>query len=342
MKRVTLIAVLALATIGLTGIFATNVYAHPSYPAPCVASGCHEVGDPRVTPPETIQTVMPTGTVDATCAVTTSDVMSTYSGDALIKLTAADKPGGWGVGYIYYTLDGSPVRLVRVPVDWTTSMGSMSCEASIPVSAPATGHAAHTIRFWSQDNYGIVEPATTQTFSVFAEHMITAAADGSGTITASKTVTDGEDATFTIDASPGYHIVSVVVDGVSKGAVSSFAFSNVTANHTIAATFAWTRLATSTTLKANFKSVTHGGYVTLTVKLSGGTFAPGTVINFEVRRQSAATYSLLKTVAVSSSGVASYRYRVLATGTRYHRVKFLGNATYLPAPIKGGLGLLVR
>ena len=53
-------------------------------------------------------------------------------------------------------------------------------------------------------------------------------------------------------------------------------------------------------------------------------------------------YVLLKNVKVSSTGSATYRYKVGKKGTRYHRVKFLGNATYLPAPIKQGIALRVR
>ena len=35
-----------------------------------------------------------------------------------------------------------------------------------------------------------------------------------------------------------HHVVDVVVDGVSQGAIGSYTFSNVTADHTISATFA--------------------------------------------------------------------------------------------------------
>ena len=168
MKRATLVALLTVATIGLAGIFATNVYAHPGYGAPCVASGCHVAGDPRLNPTSPPEGLIPTTTVDATCAVTVSNIVPSYSGDAMLHLSATDNVGGWGVGYIYYTLDGSPVRLIRVPVDWTNCMGSMSCEASIPVSAPKTGQVAHTISFWSQDNYGNVEKSTTKVFTVAA------------------------------------------------------------------------------------------------------------------------------------------------------------------------------
>ena len=44
--------------------------------------------------------------------------------------------------------------------------------------------------------------------------------------------------TFTITADPGYHVADVLVDGVSVGARTSYAFTNVQADHTISATFA--------------------------------------------------------------------------------------------------------
>src|SRR6185369_806836 len=44
--------------------------------------------------------------------------------------------------------------------------------------------------------------------------------------------------TFTITPDVGYHTLDVVVDGSSVGAVPTYTFTNVTANHTISATFA--------------------------------------------------------------------------------------------------------
>src|SRR5207247_2720763 len=44
--------------------------------------------------------------------------------------------------------------------------------------------------------------------------------------------------TFTITPSACYHVADVLVDGGSVGAVTSYTFSNVTVNHTIAASFA--------------------------------------------------------------------------------------------------------
>lgn len=47
----------------------------------------------------------------------------------------------------------------------------------------------------------------------------------------------GDSAGFTITPNKGYAIADVLVDGKSVGAVSSYVFTNVTANHTISATF---------------------------------------------------------------------------------------------------------
>ena len=47
----------------------------------------------------------------------------------------------------------------------------------------------------------------------------------------------GANQSFSITPNTGYHIDSVVVDGVNQGAVASHDFTNVTANHTIAAYF---------------------------------------------------------------------------------------------------------
>ncbi len=48
----------------------------------------------------------------------------------------------------------------------------------------------------------------------------------------------GESQTFAITSSAGYEIKSVTVDGVNKGAITSYTFSNVTEAHQISAVFA--------------------------------------------------------------------------------------------------------
>ena len=53
-----------------------------------------------------------------------------------------------------------------------------------------------------------------------------------------QTVTAGSSATFAITAATDYHVADVRVDGASVGAVTSYTFTNVTAGHTLVATFA--------------------------------------------------------------------------------------------------------
>jgi len=51
------------------------------------------------------------------------------------------------------------------------------------------------------------------------------------------TVNHGDDQAFTITPDTGYHTEDVLVDGVSQGPISSYTFTDVTADHTIAAIF---------------------------------------------------------------------------------------------------------
>src|SRR5512139_3488462 len=69
---------------------------------------------------------------------------------------------------------------------------------------------------------------------------ITATAGLGGTITPSGVVPVGYGGSqsFAIAANLGYHISDVLVDSVSVGPVASYAFTNVTSDHTISASFA--------------------------------------------------------------------------------------------------------
>ena len=71
-------------------------------------------------------------------------------------------------------------------------------------------------------------------------YTITSSAGTGGSITPQGAVsaTFGTSRTFSITAGNGYYISDVRVDNISMGAVSSYTFSSITANHTISATFA--------------------------------------------------------------------------------------------------------
>jgi hypothetical protein len=76
-----------------------------------------------------------------------------YFGHADISLVASDNPGGTGVDFTKYRVDGAA---------WTTMT------TSIPVSGPATGTAAHTVDFYSVDKAGNKEQTRTQAFQINA------------------------------------------------------------------------------------------------------------------------------------------------------------------------------
>ena len=71
------------------------------------------------------------------------------------------------------------------------------------------------------------------------EYSITSSCDTGGSISpeGTTTVTSGSSKTYSITPESGYSISTVVVDGKNVGAVDTYTFPNVTANHTISATF---------------------------------------------------------------------------------------------------------
>ena len=95
---------------------------------------------------------------------------------------------------------------------------------------------------------------------VAQKYTITAAAGEGGVITPAGEVSvkEGASQTFTITASEGYAIADVLVDGQSVGAVDSYTFENVTANHTIAAVF--TRTASDVQFDNDFESESFPGH----------------------------------------------------------------------------------
>jgi hypothetical protein len=99
---------------------------------------------------------------------------------------------------------------------------------------------------------------------------ITASAGSGGSISPSGSVSVnyGDSQTFTITANTGYHIVDVVVDSISQGAISSYPFTNVIADHTIAASFAITKVTPTFTLTNNATTFFFGDTVELTGTLS--------------------------------------------------------------------------
>lgn len=83
----------------------------------------------------------------------------------------------------------------------------------------------------------------TFTFQVLPTNTITASVSGTGGTIATppgagvNTVTQGNSAIYSFVSNPGFMVNDVLVDGTSVGAVASYPFNNITANHTIVVSF---------------------------------------------------------------------------------------------------------
>ena len=147
--------------------------------------------------------------------------------------------------------------------------------------------------------------SVTVTYTAPSYTITTSAGTGGSISPSSPSVERGSSQTFTITPNTGYNVSDVKVDGTSVGAVSSYTFSNVTATHTIAATFAlktYTITATAGShgsISPASASVTHGGSQTFTI-------TPDTGYNIED----------VKVDGVSVGAVSSYAFsNVTATHT---------------------------
>ena len=122
----------------------------------------------------------------------------------------------------------------------------------------------------SQTSYTFTNVIASHTISAtFSEipqntQIIQASAGAHGTLspTGSVTVAEGTSKTFTITPDSHYHISDVLVDGDSVGAVASYTFTNVIADHTISATFAIDTLRITASAGA-YGQISPSGIVTV-------------------------------------------------------------------------------
>jgi FtsP/CotA-like multicopper oxidase with cupredoxin domain len=152
-------------------------------------------------------------------------------------------------------------------------------------------------------------------------YTLTATAGTGGTITPADatTVNYGGSQAYTIAPAAGYLISDVLVDGVSQGVITSYTFSNVTADHAIAATFIPIAVAPATlTVPA---TVTANHDVPVTADASP---TPGAVYSFEYSGNNGATWTAgpsgtAASVTITVPANGSYLFRVSVTATGYAR-----------------------
>jgi hypothetical protein len=171
----------------------------------------------------------------------------------------------------------------------------------LAVGSPAAGKGLNLSVATDLDGNPRHDPPTIGAYEG-SSFVITPTAGVGGVITPGtpQAVDYGGSATFTLTADTGYHIVDVGVDGASVGVTTTYTFNNVTADHTITATFdllppvyytltvnqAGTGSGTVTKSPDSI-SYTAGTIVTLTASANAGStfvgwggacYGPGTVL----------------------------------------------------------------
>jgi hypothetical protein len=186
---------------------------------------------------------------------------------------------------------------VTVSTQSTCSWATANPASWITITSGAGGKGNGTVNYSVSANTGSSSRTAVWTLAgpVFtvtqqagtATYTITASANSGGQISPSGAVNVayGAGQTFTISRYPGYTIADVKVDGVSVGGVTSYSFSNVTANHTIAASFAAANVYTLTIAK------TGTGTGTVTNSPSGTTFAQGTQVPLTATPGASSTFA---------------------------------------------------
>jgi hypothetical protein len=160
-------------------------------------------------------------------AVSGSDVYAggefTTAGGTNVKYTAKWNGTSWSA------LGGNDVNYIVEAV----AISGMNLFAGGQFSIGG-GAIANYIARWNGSSWSTLESEINTSFTITSS----AGANGGISPAPSATINSGGSQTFTIAPATGYHVADVLVDGSSVGAVTSYTFTNVTANHTISATFA--------------------------------------------------------------------------------------------------------
>lgn len=135
----------------------------------------------------------------------------------------------------------------------TTPLGPAS--RSIVLPAACDNQPVVELRWVARDSSGAGNRPSFSIDDVSIRSAFTlttsAGANGSVSPSGSLTVAEGADVPVTLTPSAGYKVADVVVDGVSQGPSTSYTFIAVSANHTLAATFAEATPPTITVIAPN-------------------------------------------------------------------------------------------
>ena len=203
----------------------------------------------------TFSNVSANHTISATFTVITyTYTITATSGAGGVIAPAGITTVSSGGSQTYSITPDSGYRIAEVTVDGA-SVGALSSYTFSNVSANHTISATFTV--------------ITYTYTITA----TSSAGGAVAPAGITTVSSGGSQTYSITPDNGYRIAEVTVDGASVGALSSYTFSNVTANHTISATFTAASLADLAVVKTSDRAI-YAPLSLITYKITVTNYGP--------------------------------------------------------------------
>ena len=248
--------------------------------------------------------ISPSGSVSVNYGSNQSFTMTPAVGYHVADVLVDGSSVGAVASYDFTTVTAGHTISVSFAIDQFTitassgANGSISPSGSVSVNygldqaftvSPSAGYHVDSLLVdgvdqWQLTAYTFTNVTANHTIhAVFAinEYTIIATAGANGLINPSGAVSvnHGSSQGLTITPDVGYFVSDVHVDSVSVGPVSSYTFTNVTANHTIHAVFAINQYTITATAGANglinpsgAVSVNHGGSQAFTITPDAGYF----------------------------------------------------------------------
>lgn len=185
--------------------------------------------------------VAPTYTisVDPT-AITFTGASVGYDNTTMAQTVTITSTGSATVTGMQTSLAGSDFEICETLPSSNLSPGDSATLSVRPIAGLAVGTHADTLSITGNDGISqsvtlsfTVSTAIPVSFAIHASAGTGGSIDPSGAVSAN----EGDSRTFTITPDANYAITGVTVDGIDQGAISSYTFANITAEHTIHATF---------------------------------------------------------------------------------------------------------
>jgi hypothetical protein len=214
-------------------------------------------------------------------------------------------------------------------IDWN----GIGCWLVLPIVKDTTYSIdAVTGQITTQSSIGVCKVNVVFKTDTIDNFAIIVNQGSNGLITGPSSADWGTDASYTIVPSTGYHIVSVLVDGVSKGAVASYTISNIQETHTISASFAIDTFAITITQGANGlitgpSSASYGESLTFTITPTAGYGIASITVDGNPVAVTSLTSQTVSLTNIHASHTVTATYGLLTSGNK--QITLTGNGNVI-------------